>query len=75
MEDNDLIAEAILDLSKSVRLLGSGNVARDDLAPGAIEGLAMLIRESNERIAASLDGIAEAMDRIADAIQSMGDET
>lgn len=42
-ETLDPIAEALFDISKSLRLLGNGNVAREDLSPGAIEGLAMLI--------------------------------
>ncbi len=70
-DKNEVIAEAIFDLSKSIRLLGNGNIARHDSSPGAIEGLAMLIRESNEEIARSLDGIASAIQALAESLADL----
>lgn len=71
MSEKELIATAIYDLSKSIRLLGSGNIAREDEKyPGAIEDLAILIRDSNKEIAAALDGIANAIDQLAVSLES-----
>ena len=69
-EKNEIIAEAIFDLSKSIRLLGNGNIDRGDLGVGAIEGLAILIRDSNQKIAESIGGVAEAIRELAQAIES-----
>ncbi len=69
-EKNEIIAEAIFDLSKSIRLLGNGNIDRGDLGVGAIEGLAMLIRDSNQKIAESIGDVAEAIRELAQAIEN-----
>ena len=68
-DSNEIIAEAIFDLSKSIRLLGMGNVDRGDKSPGAIEDLATFIRDSNREIASALDGIADAIHALAEAIE------
>lgn len=66
MCDEELtISDAIIELAKSVRVLGGFGDAH---TPGPIEGLAMLIRDSNEKIANSLDGISSAILEIADKI-------
>jgi hypothetical protein len=67
---NEIIAEAIFDLSKSIRLLGNGNIDRGDLGVGAIEGLAMLIRDSNQKISESIGDVAEAIRKLAQAIEN-----
>jgi hypothetical protein len=67
--DAELIAGAIFDLSKSVRLLGMGNIDRFNESPGAVEELARLIRESNKGIAAALDGVADAIQELAGAVE------
>lgn len=70
MEKTDLIAEAIFDLSKSIRLLGNGNIDRGDNALGAIEGLVIQVKESNQQIAQALGDIAESIRDLAQAIGS-----
>jgi len=67
-EESNETAEAIYCLAKSIRLLGNGNVERGDLSPGAIEGLAMLIRDSNEKISDALGDIADSIRELAQAI-------
>ena len=66
--DAETIANAICDLSKSIRLLGNGNIERGDNSPGAIESLAMLIKESNDKTAVALGDIAESIRDLAQAI-------
>jgi hypothetical protein len=68
MSEQNEIAEAIYDLSKSLRLLGGGNISRDDMTPGSIESLAMLIRDSNIQIADALTSIANAIHELAEAM-------
>ena len=68
-DKNEIIAEAIFDLSKSLRLLGMGNISRKDESPGAIESLAMIISDSNKDIASSLDGVANAIQELAEAVE------
>jgi uncharacterized protein YoxC len=63
------VADAIYDLAKSVRLLGNGNVDRED-QHGAIADLAVIIRESNKEISSALHGVASSLQSIADAIAS-----
>lgn len=64
-------AAAIYDLSKSIRLLGNGNIDRGDNAVGAIEGLAMAVKESNNNIAEALGSIASAIQSLAEAIEDL----
>ena len=71
MSDSDKIAQALYDISKSLRLLGNGNIAREDTSPGAIEGLAMLIRDSNTRIADALGDVADSVRSLAEAVHSL----
>lgn len=70
MEKPEILAEAIYDLSKSIRLLGNGNIDRGDNAIGAIEGLVIQVKESNQLVAQSLGDIADAIRDLAQAIQS-----
>lgn len=70
MEKPEIIAEAIYDLSKSIRLLGNGNIERGDNALGAVEGLVIQVKESNQLVAQALGDIAEA---IRDLAQSVAD--
>lgn len=76
-DNNDVIAEAIFDLSKSIRLLGNGNVDRGDNSLGAIEGLAIAIKESSKNIASALNdisqGIAISNEQIAKALNNVAD--
>jgi hypothetical protein len=74
-DKNELIAEALFDIAKSLRLLGNGNIARDDLSPGAIEGLAMTLRDTGKELASSLDGIANAITELAEASRHPGENT
>ena len=68
--ENNEIADAIYDLSKSIRLLGNGNIERGDNSPGAIEGLSMLIRDSNTKIAEGMMDIAGSIRELAQAIEA-----
>ena len=71
---NNEIADSIYNLSKAVRLLGNGNIERGDLSPGAMEGFAIIFRDSAEKVASSIDGVAESLNNIADAlIQKLSD--
>lgn len=77
--NNEVIAEAIFELAKAVRVLGLGNVDHDAFkcegqptAPGAIEGLGMLLRDSHERIAVELGDISEAIRELVCAIEERG---
>lgn len=63
------------DLSKSIRLLGMGNIDRGDNAIGTIEGLTIYIKESNEKIADALGDIADAIRGLAQAVADKTDET
>jgi hypothetical protein len=67
------VAEAIYDLSKSIRLLGMGNIDRGDNAIGAIEGLAILVRDSNHKIADALGDVADAIRALAHAVETKGE--
>lgn len=67
--ENEAIAQAIYDLSKSIRLLGNGNIERGDNSPGAVEGLAMLIRDTGEKTATALGDIAMAIRELAETLQ------
>ncbi len=67
--DAETIADAINDLSKSIRLLGNGNIDRGDNSPGAIENLAAVIKESNEKTAMAIGDIAESIRELAQAVQ------
>ncbi len=62
-----IVAEAIRLLAEEIKFLGNGNADRSE-GHGAIEGLAMLIRDSNDRIADSLDNVAEAIRELAQAV-------
>ena len=62
-----IIAEAIRLLANEIKFLGNGNADRS-VGHGAIEGLAMLISESNNRIADSLNDVAEAIRELAQAM-------
>lgn len=68
VDQKEIIAEAIFDLSKSLRLLGNGNIARIDESPGAIESLVMAIKGSSTEIATALDGIANAIQELAESL-------
>jgi hypothetical protein len=70
-EKNDL-AEALFDISKSLRLLGSGNIAREDTEPGAIEHLDRSIKETGAAVASALGDIAEAITTLAHAVEDFG---
>lgn len=74
MEKPELIAEAIFDLSKSIRLLGNGNIDRGDNAIGAIEGLVIQVKESNQQVAQALGDIAEAIRDLAQAVESNSEQ-
>ena len=72
-EKNELVADAIYDLSKSIRLLGNGNIDRGDLAIGAVEGLAMMVRDSNEKIAESISYVSDSNDKIAGSLDNIAE--
>jgi len=69
-EKDELTSEALYSIAKSLRLLGMGNIDRGDTALGAIEGLTMQVKESNEKIADSLSDVAEAIRELAQAVGS-----
>ena len=65
-DKNEIIAEAIGELSRSIIYLGNGNSTGSG-GFGAIEGLAMLIRDSNQELASSIGGISSALENIAES--------
>lgn len=68
LEVNEQIADALFDISKSLRLLGWGNVLRDDHAPGAIEDTGRIIAESSQLVAEGLHDVADAIRELAGAV-------
>ena len=72
-DKNEIIAEAIGELSRSIIYLGNGNSTGSG-GFGAIEGLAMLIRDSNQEIASSIGGISSALENIAESNNNIADE-
>ena len=72
-DKNEIIAEAIRELSRSIIYLGNGNSTGSG-GFGAIEGLAMLIRDSNQEIASSISGISSALENIAESNNNIADE-
>jgi hypothetical protein len=70
-DKNGIIAEAIYDLSKSIRSLGNGNIDQEDFSFGNIEGLAFLISDSNQEIASSIGGISSTFETVAEAISEV----
>lgn len=67
LENNKWVASALFDIAKSLRLLGNGNIDRGDLAPGAIEGLAMIYRDKAEKIAEAIGWVSSSLDKVAEA--------
>lgn len=57
---------AVHEVAKALRLLGMGNIDRDNLCPGAIEGLAISVKEAGEAIADGLGAVADAIDRYSE---------
>lgn len=63
---NEIIAEAIIELAKSINCLGNGSSTGVG-GFGAIEGHAMLTRDSNKEIASSIGGLSSGLESIAEA--------
>ncbi|KKL70136.1 hypothetical protein LCGC14_2107940 [marine sediment metagenome] len=61
IEPHEIVADALFDIAKSLRLLGSGNIDRGDNAVGAIESLSISIKEGSEKVSEALNGIADAI--------------
>jgi len=69
-ENHEIIAEAIFNLSNEIRFLGNGNADRSK-GLGAIEGLAMLLSDSNEEIGSSIGGISSTLETVAESISEV----
>lgn len=67
--DQSEITAALFDISKSLRLLGNGNIDRGDEFPGAIERLLLEMKDAAGKIAESLGYIASSIDHLAEAIE------
>lgn len=62
--------EALCNISKSIKILGSGNIDRNNNFPGSVERLNATLKESSKKIVESLDGIAHAIDELNQTISS-----
>ena len=69
IEPNELIADGLFDIAKSLRLLGHGNIDRGDNAVGSIEYLVMAMEKSNKQIASALDSVASAIQTLAQSVK------
>ena len=65
----DQIAVALNNIALQIKNLGHGDATNDKF--GAIEGLAMVIKDSNESISSALDSVATAINNVANAIGNL----
>jgi uncharacterized protein Yka (UPF0111/DUF47 family) len=61
----DAIANAGRDIARALRALGTGDAAS---SMGAIEFLAVSVKEGSENVQSGLSRIAEAIEQLADAV-------
>lgn len=63
--------DAIIEVANALHRIGFGNA---ETKMGALENLAVTIKESNSEIAESLDNIADAIRTLAQAVSETGSE-
>lgn len=63
-------AEALHFVAKAIRLLGKGNIERQETEPGALEELTDAVKESGESISGGLHAIADSITQLAESVSA-----